>query len=121
MFRTFAATLLLLPLALIAAPVHAQEAPDALVKRIAIVVAAVALAAVALLVFVAPRNPEIAVERDVAYGKGGDVVLKLDLAMPKAGDGPYPAIVFLHGEGWRAGNRQRRSWNCSPPATTRSP
>ena len=35
MFRTFAATLLLLPLALIAAPVHAQEAPDALVKRIA--------------------------------------------------------------------------------------
>jgi len=35
MFRTFAATLLLLPLALIAAPVHAQEAPDALVKRVA--------------------------------------------------------------------------------------
>jgi phospholipid transport system substrate-binding protein len=36
MLRTFAVTLLLLPLVLIAAPpVHAQEAPDALVKRVA--------------------------------------------------------------------------------------
>ena len=35
MLRTVAVTLLLLPLVLIAPPVHAQEAPDALVKRIA--------------------------------------------------------------------------------------
>ena len=35
MLRTTAATLLLLPLALIASAVHAQEAPDALVKRVA--------------------------------------------------------------------------------------
>jgi phospholipid transport system substrate-binding protein len=35
MLRTTAATLLLLPLALIASPVHSQEAPDALVKRVA--------------------------------------------------------------------------------------
>ena len=35
MLRTIAATLLLLPLALLATPVHAQEAPDALVKRVA--------------------------------------------------------------------------------------
>ncbi len=34
MLRTVAATLLLLPLALIVSPVHAQEAPDALVKRV---------------------------------------------------------------------------------------
>ena len=34
MLRTIAATLFLLPLALIATPVHAQEAPDALVKRV---------------------------------------------------------------------------------------
>ncbi len=76
-------------------------------KRLVIVVAALALAAVGLLVFLAPRNPEIAVERDLAYGRGGDVVLKLDLAMPKAGEGPFPAVVFVHGEGWRAGNRQQ--------------
>jgi phospholipid transport system substrate-binding protein len=35
MLRTTAATLLLLPLALIASPAQAQEAPDALVKRVA--------------------------------------------------------------------------------------
>jgi len=35
MLRTTIATLLLLPLALIASAVHAQEAPDALVKRVA--------------------------------------------------------------------------------------
>jgi phospholipid transport system substrate-binding protein len=35
MLRTTAATLLLLLLALIASPVHAQEGPDALVKRVA--------------------------------------------------------------------------------------
>jgi phospholipid transport system substrate-binding protein len=35
MLRTIAATLLLLPFVLVASPVHAQEAPDALVKRVA--------------------------------------------------------------------------------------
>ena len=35
MLRTIAATLLLLPFVLFASPVHAQEAPDALVKRVA--------------------------------------------------------------------------------------
>lgn len=31
--------------------------------------------------------------------------LKLDLARPD-GDGPFPAIVFIHGGGWLGGNRQ---------------
>jgi phospholipid transport system substrate-binding protein len=35
MLRTIAATLLFLPFVLVASPVHAQEAPDALVKRVA--------------------------------------------------------------------------------------
>jgi acetyl esterase/lipase len=52
-------------------------------------------------------RPEIPVERDLVYGKGGDVELKLDLAMPKDGDGPFPAVVFIHGGGWRDGNRQQ--------------
>ncbi len=43
--------------------------------------------------------------RDLVYGKGGDRELKLDLAMPKQGDGSFPAIVFLHGKGWRDGSR----------------
>ena len=40
------------------------------------------------------------------YGKGGDVDLKLDLAIPKEGTGRFPAVVCVHGGGWKAGNRQ---------------
>src|SRR5688572_6368771 len=47
----------------------------------------------------------VVVERDITYGKGGDVELKLDLARPENGEGPIPAIVFIHGGGWRHGDR----------------
>jgi acetyl esterase/lipase len=47
---------------------------------------------------------EIQVEKDLVYGRGGEVDLKLDLARPE-GDGPFPAIVFIHGGGWLGGNR----------------
>lgn len=79
-------------------------------KRI-VILASLALAALALLVVVAGLHgdPAIVVERDLGYGKGGETELKLDLAMPVAGSGPFPAVVFLHGEGWRAGNRQQMS------------
>ena len=66
----------------------------------------VALVAFVLLVAGRRESSEIAVERDLVYGKGGDADLKLDLAMPKTGNGPFPAIVFLHGRGWREGSRQ---------------
>ena len=44
-------------------------------------------------------------EDNITYGKAGDTELKLDLARPE-GDGPFPAIVFIHGGGWYQGNRQ---------------
>jgi acetyl esterase/lipase len=53
-----------------------------------------------------PKKPPTVVERDVAYGKGGDQELKLNLARPKDGAGPFPAVVCVHGGGWRAGNRK---------------
>src|SRR5262245_22566617 len=62
------------------------------------------VALVALLKAVA--KPPIRTECDLIYGKGGDTELRLDLAMPKNDSGPFPAVVFLHGKGWRAGNRQ---------------
>jgi acetyl esterase/lipase len=46
------------------------------------------------------------VERGLGYGKGGDRDLKLDLAMPKNGAGPWAAIVCVHGGGWRGGDRK---------------
>jgi acetyl esterase/lipase len=47
----------------------------------------------------------VKIERDLVYGKGGDVDLKLDMARPMGSD-PYPAIVCLHGGGWKSGKRQ---------------
>ena len=66
------------------------------------------LAAAALLIVAAAvrKDPGIAVHRDLVYGKAGGTDLLLDLATPKSGAGPFPAVVFLHGEGWRAGHRR---------------
>jgi acetyl esterase/lipase len=52
------------------------------------------------------RRP-VQIESDLVYGKGGTTDLKLDLAMPKDGDGPFPALVCIHGGAWRGGNRQQ--------------
>ncbi|MCL4206224.1 MAG: alpha/beta hydrolase [Pirellulaceae bacterium] len=50
-------------------------------------------------------NGQIVIEDNITYGKAGETELKLDLARPQ-GDGPFPAIVFIHGGGWSGGNRQ---------------
>ncbi len=48
---------------------------------------------------------EIVVEEGLTYGQGGETDLKLDLVRPEEGEGPFPAIVFVHGGGWLGGNR----------------
>jgi len=51
------------------------------------------------------------IELDIIYAKVGDRELKLDLARPSEGSGPFPCVVCLHGGGWRFGNkRDIRSW-----------
>jgi acetyl esterase/lipase len=50
---------------------------------------------------------KIKTEKNIVYGKGDDVDLELDLAMPAQGKGPFPAIVCIHGGGWRAGDRKQ--------------
>ena len=52
---------------------------------------------------------DIVVEENVAYGKADNTDLQLDLARPAAGNGPFPALVFIHGGGWSGGNRQAYS------------
>src|SRR5262245_210796 len=51
------------------------------------------------------QQPEITGERDLVYGKGGEVELQLNLARPK-GKGPFPAVICVHGGGWYQGQRQ---------------
>lgn len=52
------------------------------------------------------QKPEIRVERDIVYGTVGDVKLRLNLALPAEGKGPFPAVVCIHGGGWFQGHRQ---------------
>ncbi len=44
-------------------------------------------------------------ENDLVYTKAGSTELKLDLARPAEGEGPFPAVVVIHGGGWRGGNK----------------
>jgi acetyl esterase/lipase len=54
--------------------------------------------------FKLPQSVEV--RRDVVFGKGGGRDLKLDLFLPRQGDGLRPGIVFIHGGGWQGGNRR---------------
>lgn len=51
-------------------------------------------------------------EPSITYGKGGDVELKLDLARPASGKGPFPALIFIYGSGWGWWSVGRRQY-CS--------
>jgi acetyl esterase/lipase len=44
-------------------------------------------------------------EQDIIYTKAGSSELKLDVARPAEGDGPFPAVVVIHGGAWRAGSK----------------
>ncbi len=41
----------------------------------------------------------------LAYATRGDVELQLDVYRP-AGDGPFPAVILVHGGGWETGSRE---------------
>lgn len=59
----------------------------------------------------AVANPN-APDREVVYGRAGDVELKLDLFLPKAPIcRPAPGVVFVHGGGWNAGGRHQFHWH----------
>ena len=58
-------------------------------------------------VVAAADGPPIREETDLVFGKGGDADLKLDLAAPADGDGPFPAVVCIHGGGWVGGDRKQ--------------
>lgn len=42
----------------------------------------------------------------IEYSNPDDQHLQLDLARPKSGDGPFPAVLCIHGGGFRAGTRE---------------
>jgi acetyl esterase/lipase len=54
-----------------------------------------------------PKMPaDVDFTPDVEYGKGGEKALKLDIIQPKEKpEKPMPVLVFIHGGGWRGGNK----------------
>jgi acetyl esterase/lipase len=53
-----------------------------------------------------PIPDDVIFEPGVEYAVAGGEHLQVDLARPKNGDGPFPAIVCIHGGGFRAGKRE---------------
>jgi len=81
-----------------------------LTRRIALAALLVlALGGLLLFAIALQRSPEIVVERNLVYGRGGDTDLLLDLALLKTGNGSLPVVMFLHGRGWREGSRHDMS------------
>jgi len=69
----------------------------------------VAFAAPAALAQAPPKIvvPEgVIFERDIEYANPDEQHLKLNVARPKEGAGPFPAVLCIHGGGFRAGSRE---------------
>ncbi|MEZ5356922.1 MAG: alpha/beta hydrolase [Bryobacteraceae bacterium] len=49
-------------------------------------------------------GPAYEVETDIEYAAPGGEVLKLDAHVP-AGEGPFPAVILVHGGGWVTGSK----------------
>jgi pectinesterase len=59
-----------------------------------------------------PRNPydhpvlKGRVKTDIVYAQAAGESLKLDAFVPE-GEGPFPAVIFIHGGGWSGGDKRR--------------
>ena len=45
-------------------------------------------------------------EKNIEYSNSDDQHLQLNMARPKEGAGPFPAVICIHGGGFRAGTRE---------------
>lgn len=51
------------------------------------------------------QSKEIVVENNIEYANPDEQHLMVNMARPKEGKGPFPAIICIHGGGFRAGTR----------------
>lgn len=55
----------------------------------------------------ADTTGRVTIEEGVVFGTGGDRELRCDVFHPPALDGPAPAVLIVHGGGWRGGDRSQ--------------
>jgi acetyl esterase/lipase len=53
-----------------------------------------------------PIPADVSFERGIEYANPDNQHLQLDLARPTSGSGPFPAVLCIHGGGFRAGTRE---------------
>jgi acetyl esterase/lipase len=61
---------------------------------------------------------DVEMRADLVYASPGGRDLHLDLFLPRSQDGLAPAVVYLHGGGWRGGNK-RQFWRQAAHMATR--
>ena len=63
-----------------------------------------------------PQVPQnIVVQRNIEYRRVGQRSLALDLYRPRqAAEARLPAVVWIHGGGWRGGGKARKAWFLHP-------
>lgn len=49
--------------------------------------------------------PQVTAQPDIVYGSVDGVDLKLDLARPSEGAGPFPVVLCIHGGAWMVGSK----------------
>lgn len=59
-----------------------------------------------------PVPPSIARKPNLEYGKVDDQPLQLDLYQPKWLSEPVPALILIHGGGWKSGDRRVYHYYC---------
>jgi acetyl esterase/lipase len=54
---------------------------------------------------------QVVSETDVAFGEAGGEKLLLDVYRPQKAEGKRPAVVLVHGGGWRGGDKRGFAWH----------
>jgi len=87
--------------------------PSPFLQELAMSFRSIVLIAITLVSFVCPLAaadpvvPEgVLWETGIEYSNPGDTHLQLNLARPKSSEGPFPAVLCIHGGGFRAGKRE---------------
>ncbi|MEO0493063.1 MAG: alpha/beta hydrolase [Actinomycetota bacterium] len=82
---------------------------NGLILAVVVVVGFLAISALAVILggddddFDTPRRTDADARTDIAYGD--DPRQRYDVFTPATGDGPYPTVIWIHGGGWRFGDK----------------